>query len=621
MKYLRRILILVVFVLMLSLVSNIIFATCSNGEYIQDVNTVALWHFNEGSGTIVYDSTGNHNGTLTGANYSLNSIFNSNYSIYFDGINDYVGFNPPAVNNLTQGTAEMWIYPLGAPTGTETLLQKVGSGGGRKDILIEYLTNKQIEVIVGNVILDSSSFLENDTWTHIAVTWDGSNMKLYLNGNLDNTIANTQSVPDWVDGVYLGVGYGVINYFNGYMDEVRISNIVRTDFNCQQSPSIDSFMPLSLTQTINEGDTLQFTQTSSDLNNDTLTYSWLLDNTQVATTQNYTYTTDYSSSGNHTIKLIVSDGTLQVTNEWNIIVNNIDNTAPTATLDLGGITSMELGQTLSISCSGTDDINMSSVSLTVDGNNLCSGQIACSATYIGGSSGNKLINCTATDTSNNQNSQNVTIIVNTPPTASSGTSGGSGGGSSGGGSGASVTNLGELQSLKEIETRKGAEVKFKIGDSDYSFIVISADKDSLTLFLNGISYTIKKGESFNIPLANTQNKDVAFTFNNLDFGDISLSLEAVEQKPAQGESTNAETKEEKQGESSSNSQSSSGSSESSSNEKSSGMTGITGGAITENKENNVVVEKVKEVIKGVGETIVTIGYNIKEFVKEILNLK
>ncbi len=88
-------------------------------------------------------------------------------------------------------------------------------------------------------------------------------------------------------------------------------------------PTIDSFSPLNLEQTINEGDSLQFTQTSSDLNGNSLTYSWFLDNTQSATTQNYTYVTDYTSSGNHTIKIIISDGSLQSEKVWNVTVMEI----------------------------------------------------------------------------------------------------------------------------------------------------------------------------------------------------------------------------------------------------------------------------------------------------------
>ena len=51
------------------------------------------------------------------------------------------------------------------------------------------------------------------------------------------------------------------------------------------------------------------------------------------------------------------------------------------------------------------------------------------------------------------------------------------------------------------------------------------------------------------------------------------------------------------------------------------MSGVTGSVVKENNANNAVVEKVKEVANSVKETIVTIGQNIKEFVKEILGLK
>lgn len=107
------------------------------------------------------------------------------------------------------------------------------------------------------------------------------------------------------------------------------SDSVEWDITVNQNvaPTIDSFSPIQQTQSINEGDTIQFTQTSSDENGDILTYSWLLDDIEVATTQDYDYVTDYISSGDHNVNLIVSDGTLSATQQWLITVNNV-NRAP-----------------------------------------------------------------------------------------------------------------------------------------------------------------------------------------------------------------------------------------------------------------------------------------------------
>lgn len=90
------------------------------------------------------------------------------------------------------------------------------------------------------------------------------------------------------------------------------------------APTIDSFTPLSLTPTVDEGTNLEFTPVLSDLDGDTLIYSWLLDSIQQATTQPWTYSPDYYSAGEHNITLIVSDGLLEDSQEWTVTVNNIN---------------------------------------------------------------------------------------------------------------------------------------------------------------------------------------------------------------------------------------------------------------------------------------------------------
>jgi hypothetical protein len=93
-------------------------------------------------------------------------------------------------------------------------------------------------------------------------------------------------------------------------------------------PKIDTFTPTNTTIVINEGETIEFTHTSSDVDNDPLAYSWQLDQMEQSTTQNWTYITSFDSAGTHNVTLIVSDGELTTSQQWTVIVNNV-NRAPT----------------------------------------------------------------------------------------------------------------------------------------------------------------------------------------------------------------------------------------------------------------------------------------------------
>jgi len=83
--------------------------------YAPDANTVALWHFDEGSGTTINDYSGNnYSGTGTNISFSPGQNgFGSTLS-FADNPIGYVSFGDfPLPQN--EGTFEAWIRPLPRP--------------------------------------------------------------------------------------------------------------------------------------------------------------------------------------------------------------------------------------------------------------------------------------------------------------------------------------------------------------------------------------------------------------------------------------------------------------------------------------------------------------------------
>ncbi len=87
-----------------------------------------------------------------------------------------------------------------------------------------------------NGYLQSTGTSQDTNWHHIAATFDGSSMKLYLDGTLNSTASATLSMSDGALPLLVGDNYGSTTLgkststFKGLLDEVRISNIARTSF-------------------------------------------------------------------------------------------------------------------------------------------------------------------------------------------------------------------------------------------------------------------------------------------------------------------------------------------------------------------------------------------------------
>lgn len=92
----------------------------------------------------------------------------------------------------------------------------------------------------------------------------------------------------------------------------------------EEVPVIDEALPEEQTLGATENSKLTFSVKASDLNKDILTYSWKLDDDEVSTETSYVYNMGYDAAGQHTIKLIVSDGVEEASNVWALSVENVN---------------------------------------------------------------------------------------------------------------------------------------------------------------------------------------------------------------------------------------------------------------------------------------------------------
>jgi len=205
---------------------------------------VAAYNFNSGTGTTLVDSSGsNNNGTLTnGPTWTTSGKFGS--ALSFDGIDDRVIIPDSNSLDLTSAiTLEAWVYPSTTLSGRETILLKEQPG----DLVYALYANGSKSHPYGYVYIGAEQAVQGktklslNTWSHLALTYDGSTLKLYVNGQLANSRSQTGLLAT-SSGV-LSVGSNGVwssENFLGRMDEIRIYNRALT----QQQIQTDMNTPI-----------------------------------------------------------------------------------------------------------------------------------------------------------------------------------------------------------------------------------------------------------------------------------------------------------------------------------------------------------------------------------------
>ena len=87
-----------------------------------------------------------------------------------------------------------------------------------------------------NGYLTSTGTSIDTNWHHYAATYDGTTMKLYVDGALEASSDISVSIPNSTRALLIGSTYGAgeagnaQGYMIGLLDEIRVSNTVRTSF-------------------------------------------------------------------------------------------------------------------------------------------------------------------------------------------------------------------------------------------------------------------------------------------------------------------------------------------------------------------------------------------------------
>jgi hypothetical protein len=192
-----------------------------------------FWRFEEAAGP-VFDVSGNFlNGTVQGSGVTRGFAGKSGNAISFSGGDGAVKVPGNAKLNFSSAaTIEFWIKLSTAGT-TATILSR---GTGVNDAHVRVRTTQgNVNVSFGtggsaaSLTSGTGVLSTGGSWTHVAITNNGSSLKLFINGKPNQT-ATGGGMTALTTDLFIGKGTASGDIaMNGSLDELRWFDVVRTD--------------------------------------------------------------------------------------------------------------------------------------------------------------------------------------------------------------------------------------------------------------------------------------------------------------------------------------------------------------------------------------------------------
>ncbi len=219
--------------------------TVTVSNVVASAGLVAAYGFDEGAGSVASDASGRGNdGLVQGPQWV--SAGRHGGALSFDGDGDWVSVPDAASLDLTSGmTLEAWVRPSALDTVWRTVLFKERVGNLSYGLYANRDTGvPDAQVFVGNAReADAAGGLRIGEWAHLAATFDGSLLRLYVDGRQAAQLTVPGPIETSDGALRIGGNSVWREWFAGVIDDVRIYNRPLT------ATDIQTDMTLAIVQT------------------------------------------------------------------------------------------------------------------------------------------------------------------------------------------------------------------------------------------------------------------------------------------------------------------------------------------------------------------------------------
>lgn len=223
-----------------------------SAEAAVDEHTVAVWLFEEGDGKTVKDASGNgHVGKITGSPKWVKAKFGTGLEFPGDD-SGYIVVDSTKKLELETLSIEAWVK-VKEPTGKwQGIICKQQAGCTNRNYGIWVHNNQNVlHAEIGEngkcrFNINGTTIITNNNWHHLAFTFDGEMGRVYVDGELETEKANAATFQS-DDTITIGVpNENNQGGFLGVIEEIRISNVARTQKEIKEAMDVGLAQILSV---------------------------------------------------------------------------------------------------------------------------------------------------------------------------------------------------------------------------------------------------------------------------------------------------------------------------------------------------------------------------------------
>jgi len=188
---------------------------------------VLAYQLDEGSGVVAKDASGHGNGGTLENEPRWTAAGKHRKAVAFDGRNDSIVAPDSDDLDVTSFTAMAWVNPRATGRRDRPVLVKedgqrlvyalYASGGDRRP-----LVKVREPAGSGTVALRCSRAIAKRGWTHLAATYDGADLRIYVDGAPCGSRPLAGSVPASAGALRVGGSGTTDEWFSGTIDALQL---------------------------------------------------------------------------------------------------------------------------------------------------------------------------------------------------------------------------------------------------------------------------------------------------------------------------------------------------------------------------------------------------------------